>query len=96
VFGSTKDGEATTVWAGVNAAASLRQDRRLTWYCAHEGEPNRWRRELDLPNRVSAADVASICPSIHGLTLVTRAGALHVWDAARATWDARGVVDGAA
>ena len=78
-----------TLWAGVNSAVSL-QGRRLRWYCAHDGAGNRWGREFDLPRGMSAGDVGSICPSSHGLTVVAKDGALHVYDAQRGDWTERG------
>lgn len=88
MFGSTR-GEAATLWAGVNATASL-VGRRLTWVVAHEGERNRWCRSMDLPERVRPDDVASMCPSVYGITLVTVNGQIHVYDGQRNVWDARG------
>jgi hypothetical protein len=94
MFGDVKKTDGAALWAGVNSAASL-IGRRLVWVVAHgEGENNRWSRALDLPERVRAGDIASVCPSVYGITLVTRDGSLHVFDGQRNGWDARGVVDG--
>ena len=88
--------ELSMLTAGEPGCAAALQGGRLVWRCHLQG--GQWRKSVELPPGVEAADVASIFPSRAGCTVLTRGGDVHVWTLAGGAglWDRRGNVHEAA
>lgn len=77
--------------AGTNSGACLKGSR-LRWFCAMDSELNIWTRSTELPDGMTAHDVASLSPSIYGVSVVATNADLWSWEAITGRWMRRGNV----
>ena len=84
--------DITMLRVGEYGCACCLKDQ-IHWFCfISKGSGGPWRRVIPLPNRVPASAILDMRPSRFGITLVTKAGYVLVYDlnAGGGAWHAAG------